>query len=149
MLGFHISLPLPPSLYSIVISQALLVDLKKCINNVHTNQPFPGRREDFPSPAVYDNWQKREVKQLTELMKSMMLMNSNLSLGSETDVGSSNLLSSGRRPYSGDSHARRSSDTSEHRMSVYGSNGSETFEPPSSPVRLNVTQCSKASDDIY
>jgi hypothetical protein len=121
---------------NVVHFQALLVDLKKCINHVHTNQPFPGRREDFPSAAVYDNWQKREVKQLTELMKSMMLMNPNLSLGSETDVGSSNLLASGRRPYSGDNHNRRSSDVSEHRMSMYGSNGLESHEPPSSPVSL-------------
>jgi hypothetical protein len=65
---------------------------------VHTNQPFPGRREDYASQQVYDNWQKREVKQLTELMKSLMLMNPNLSLGagSETDVGNSNLLSGNR-----------------------------------------------------
>ncbi|SAL95680.1 hypothetical protein [Absidia glauca] len=77
---------------------ALLLDLKKCINNVHTNQPFPGRREDYASQQVYDNWQKRELKQLTELMKSLMLMNPNLSLGagSETDVGKSNLLSGNR-----------------------------------------------------
>lgn len=74
------------------------MDLKKCINNVHTNQPFPGRREDYASQQVYDNWQKREVKQLTELMKSLMLMNPKLSIGagSETDVGKSNLLSSNR-----------------------------------------------------
>ncbi|GAB5586840.1 hypothetical protein Unana1_01740 [Umbelopsis nana] len=117
-------------LQPICTESALLVDLKKCINNVHTNQPFPGRREDFPSPAVYDNWQKREVKQLTELMKSMMLMNPKLSLGSETDVGSSNLLASGHRPYSGDSHNRRGSDTSEHRMSMYGSNGTDSFDAP-------------------
>ncbi|CAO3587279.1 unnamed protein product [Absidia cylindrospora] len=82
---------------------ALLLDLKKCINNVHTNQPFPGRREDYASQQVYDNWQKRELKQLTELMKSLMLMNPNLSLGagSETDVGKSNLLSGNRSSTSG------------------------------------------------
>jgi hypothetical protein len=115
------------------------LDLKKCINNVHMNQPFPGRREDFPSTAVYDNWQKREVQQLTELMKSMMLMNPNLSLGSETDVGSSNLLASGRRPYSTtDSHARRSSDTSDHRLSLYGGNNGEVLDAPSSPVSSNL-----------
>ncbi|KAG2181874.1 hypothetical protein INT44_008690 [Umbelopsis vinacea] len=128
-------------LQPICTESALLVDLKKCINNVHTNQPFPGRREDFPSSSVWDNWQKREVKQLTELMKSMMLMNPNLSLGSETDVGSSNLLASGRRPYSGDAHHRRSSDVSEHRMSMYGSNGLDTHEPPTSP-RPDVPQSS-------
>ncbi|CAO3646459.1 unnamed protein product [Cunninghamella echinulata] len=77
---------------------AFLLDLKKCINNVHTNQPFPGRREDYASQQVYDNWQKRELKQLTELMKSLMLMNPKLSIGagSEMDVGKSNLLSGNR-----------------------------------------------------
>ncbi|CDS04773.1 hypothetical protein LRAMOSA07303 [Lichtheimia ramosa] len=74
---------------------ALLVDLKKCINNVHTNQSFPGRREDFPDQQAYENWQRREVKQLTELMNTLMLMKPNLALSStgERDVGSSNMLS--------------------------------------------------------
>lgn len=72
-----------------------MVDLKKCINNVHTNQPFPGRREDFPDQQAYENWQRREVKQLTELMNTLMLMKPNLALSStgERDVGSSNMLS--------------------------------------------------------
>lgn len=72
-------------------------------------------------------------------------MNPNLSLGSETDVGSSNLLASGRRPYSGDTHHRRSSDVSEHRMSMYGSNGLDGHEPPTSPVSPNDTNL---SDDL-
>jgi len=61
---------------------------------VHTNQSFPGKKEDFPSVQAYENWQKKEVKQLTELMKSLMLMNPNLSIAtsSEQDVGSTNLL---------------------------------------------------------
>ncbi|CAO3590690.1 unnamed protein product [Absidia cylindrospora] len=94
----------------ICTESAFLLDLKKCINNVHTNQPFPGRREDYASQQVYDNWQKREVKQLTELMKSLMLMNPNLSLGagSETDVGNSNLLSGNRSSISSvDGEARQ------------------------------------------
>jgi hypothetical protein len=68
--------------------------LKKCINNVHTNQSFPGKKEDFPTIQAYENWQKREVKQMTELMKSMMLVNPNLSIAtsSEVDVGTGNLL---------------------------------------------------------
>ena len=72
------------------------MDLKKCINNVHTNHSFPGRREDFPSQTAYENWQRREVKQLTELMNTIMLMKPNLALNaaSETDMGMSNLLAS-------------------------------------------------------
>ncbi|KAF1804198.1 hypothetical protein V8B55DRAFT_1512014 [Mucor lusitanicus] len=81
-------------LASVCTESALLHDFKKCINNVHTNQPFPGKREDFPSSQAYENWQKKEVKQLTELMKTLMLMNPNLSIAtsSEQDVGNTNLL---------------------------------------------------------
>ncbi|OAD78410.1 hypothetical protein PHYBLDRAFT_69648 [Phycomyces blakesleeanus NRRL 1555(-)] len=101
-------------LQPICTESALLLDLKKCINNVHTNQPFPGRREDFPSQQMYDNWQKRELKQLTELMKTLMLMNPKLSLGagSETDVGSSNLLAKGPT-------RRQGSLTDTNRSSIY------------------------------
>ncbi|KAI7868232.1 hypothetical protein BDF14DRAFT_1881026 [Spinellus fusiger] len=97
----------------ICTESALLLDLKKCINNVHTNQPYPGRREDFSGQQIYDNWQKRELKQLTELMKTLMLMNPKLSLGagSETDVGSSNLLAKGG--------IRRQTSNSDNRNSIY------------------------------
>ncbi|KAI7901688.1 uncharacterized protein BX663DRAFT_487397 [Cokeromyces recurvatus] len=73
---------------------ALLHDLKKCINNVHTNQSFPGKKEDFLNTQAYENWQKKEVKQLTELINTLMLMYPNLSLSasSEVDVGNTNLL---------------------------------------------------------
>ncbi|KAI8973443.1 hypothetical protein BDF20DRAFT_960679 [Mycotypha africana] len=59
---------------------ALIYDLKKCINNVHKNEAFPGRKEDFASSLAYEQWQKKEVKQLTELLNSLMLMNPNLRL---------------------------------------------------------------------
>ncbi|KAF7726334.1 hypothetical protein EC973_008914 [Apophysomyces ossiformis] len=128
-------------LQSICTESALLMDLKQCINNVHTNQPFPGRREDFADAHTYDNWQKREVKQLTELMKTLMLMNPNLALNSssEMDVGSSNLLSGMRSPSEG------------KRGSVYGdlhdasglSQGPFTFIPndPRSFFRLLMNMC--------
>lgn len=66
----------------------LLVDLKKCINNIHMNQSFPGRREDFPTQQAYENWQRREIKQLTELMNTLMLMKPDLALSSanQSDV---------------------------------------------------------------
>jgi hypothetical protein len=72
--------------------------LKKVINSVHTNQPYPGRKEDFATQLGYDNWKTRELKQLQELMKSIMLLNPNLSIAAtgEQDVGSSNLLSGNR-----------------------------------------------------
>ncbi|KAI9023757.1 hypothetical protein CLU79DRAFT_803967 [Phycomyces nitens] len=91
-------------LHAICTESALLIDMKKYISNVHTGQSFPGKREDFPDKQVFDNWQMREIKQLTELMKSMMLLNPTLAISanSETDVGSSNLLSSLRNnAYSG------------------------------------------------
>jgi hypothetical protein len=55
-----------------------LHDLKKCINDVHTNQSLT--KQDFSTVQAYENWQKREVKQLTELMNSLMLMNPKLSI---------------------------------------------------------------------
>jgi hypothetical protein len=86
-----------------------LIDLKKCINAVHTNQSFPGRREDFSSQLGYDNWQKREVKQLQELMKTTMLLNPNLSIANSGEQEfSSSLLSS-----------RRGSDNNSNRRSSY------------------------------
>lgn len=99
----------------IYICKAILVDLKRCINNVLTNQPFPGRREDFPTQQAYENWQRREKQQLTELMNTLMLMKPNLALNptSETDVGFSNLLA-------GESLSRS-------RNSIHG-------DEPSSPV---------------
>ncbi|KAI8362653.1 hypothetical protein BD560DRAFT_484076 [Blakeslea trispora] len=75
-------------LSSICTESALLNDFKKCINNVHTNQPFPGRRDDFPTTQAYENWQKKEVKQLQELMKSLMLMNPNLSIATSNETDS-------------------------------------------------------------
>ncbi|KAG0163815.1 hypothetical protein DFQ28_011189 [Apophysomyces sp. BC1034] len=116
-------------LQPICTESAFLLDLKKCINNVHTNQPFPGRREDFPTPQVYDNWQKREVKQLTELMKTLMLMNPNLSLAatSKTDVGSSNLLSGGKQGASGAASPTPSASPS-RQNSVEGGNRSSVSD---------------------
>jgi hypothetical protein len=70
------------------------VDLKECINAVNTNQPFPGRREDFPSQQAYDAWLTREKKYLQGLMTIIVSNPSfSLSMGNEQDVGSTNLLS--------------------------------------------------------
>jgi hypothetical protein len=66
-------------------------DLKKCINNVHTNQPYPARAEDFYNRQSYDAWQKREVKQLSELLKTLTLLDPNLSMGGgEHEYGMAN-----------------------------------------------------------
>ncbi|KAI9486716.1 MAG: hypothetical protein EXX96DRAFT_604807 [Benjaminiella poitrasii] len=93
---------------------ALLHDLKRCVNNVHTNQSFPGKREDFPDAQAYENWQKKEVKQLTELMNSLMLMHPNLSLSasSEVDVGNTNLLARQSKNSSQINPSNSSSNTS-------------------------------------
>ncbi|CAO3598850.1 unnamed protein product [Absidia cylindrospora] len=60
---------------------AFMHDLKKCINNVHTNQPYPARANDFYNRQSYDAWQKREVKQLSELLKTLTLLDPNLVMG--------------------------------------------------------------------
>lgn len=91
------------------------MDLKQCINAVNTNQPFPGRREDFASQQAYDSWLAREKKYLQGLM-TVMVTNSTLTLStnSEQDVGSANLLSG--------NNGRRISDAK--RASVYSNSAS-------------------------
>ncbi|KAG1109149.1 hypothetical protein G6F40_008883 [Rhizopus arrhizus] len=114
-----------------------LMDLKQCINAINTNQPFPGRREDFASQQAYDSWVAREKKYLNGLM-TVMVMNPNLTITnkSEQDVGSTNLLSAGRR-----------SSTESKRASFYGSgNGDDfiyTFIPndPRTYFRLLMNMC--------
>lgn len=90
------------------------MDIKNCINAVNTNQPFPGRREDFASQQAYESWLAREKKYLQGLM-TVMVTNSTLTLStnSEQDVGSANLLSG--------NNGRRISDAK--RTSVYGNSG--------------------------
>lgn len=48
-------------------------DLKQCINKVHIAKPT-----DFPTQQSYDTWQKREIKQLSELLKTLSLLDPNL-----------------------------------------------------------------------
>lgn len=85
--------------------------MKQCINAVNTNQPFPGRREDFSNQQAYESWLAREKKYLQGLMTFMVASSSlTLSANSEQDVGSANLLSG--------NNGRRPSDTK--RNSVYG-----------------------------
>ncbi|KAI8096728.1 uncharacterized protein BX664DRAFT_291795 [Halteromyces radiatus] len=67
-------------LQPICTQSAFMHDLKKCINNVHTNQPYPAKSDDFPNRQTYDAWQKREVKQLSELLKTLTLLDPNLSM---------------------------------------------------------------------
>lgn len=113
------------------------MDLKQCINAINTNQPFPGRREDFASQQAYDSWVAREKKYLNGLM-TVMVMNPNLTITnkSEQDVGSTNLLSAGRRP-----------STESKRASFYGSGNSDdfiyTFIPndPRTYFRLLMNMC--------
>ncbi|KAI9316096.1 hypothetical protein BX666DRAFT_2028321 [Dichotomocladium elegans] len=122
---------------------ALLDDLKNCITNVHTNKPFPGCRKDFLDQHSYENWQRREVKQLTELMNTLMLMKPNLALNAtnQTDVGSSNLLS-------GDSNRARNSIPSAE--SVGGNQPAFTFIPndPRSFFRMLMSMCIDYDTDI-
>ncbi|KAG2232103.1 hypothetical protein INT48_006780 [Thamnidium elegans] len=93
-------------LVPICTESALLNDLKKCINHVHTNS----KKDDFPTLQAYENWQKTELKQLTELMNSMMLMNPNLSIAPSNEIDYTNLLS---RQNSNDSYNSLSSQNSD------------------------------------
>ena len=118
------------------------MDLKQCINAINTNQPFPGRREDFASQQAYDFWVAREKKYLNGLM-TVMVMNPNLTLTnkSEQDVGSTNLLA-----------GRRSSDS--RRSSVYNTSPTDdspyTYIPndPRSYFRLLMNMCMDLDTNI-
>lgn len=118
------------------------MDLKQCINAINTNQPFPGRREDFASQQAYDFWVAREKKYLNGLM-TVMVMNPNLTLTnkSEQDVGSANLLA-----------GRRSSDS--RRSSVYNTSPTDdspyTYIPndPRSYFRLLMNMCMDLDTNI-
>ncbi|KAI8338001.1 hypothetical protein BC941DRAFT_424318 [Chlamydoabsidia padenii] len=73
-------------LQPVCTQSAFMHDLKKCINNVHTNQPYPAKSDDFADRRSYDAWQTREVKQLSELLKTLTLMDPTLSMtGGEMD----------------------------------------------------------------
>ncbi|RCI06748.1 hypothetical protein CU098_013112 [Rhizopus stolonifer] len=65
--------------------RALFHDLKNCINSVHSNQSFLGKREDFRTDEAFDQWQKTEIKQLTEKMNTIIYLNPKLSLPSPTE----------------------------------------------------------------
>ncbi|RUS24529.1 hypothetical protein BC938DRAFT_473438 [Jimgerdemannia flammicorona] len=98
-----------------ILMNALLVDIKKCINNVNTKASFPASPNDFPTPQAYDNWKKREVNQLQGLIKSVMAGNPQISLTStETEVGS---LLSGSRPQSMAMNRMPSDNGSDYRAS--------------------------------
>ncbi|KAI9243823.1 hypothetical protein BDA99DRAFT_529801 [Phascolomyces articulosus] len=130
-------------LQKICTDSAILMDLKKCINNVHTNHSFPGRREDFPSQTAYENWQRREVKQLGELMNTMMLLKPNLALNaaSEMDMGGTNLLAS-----EGGARSRNSlQQTTEH-----DSQNAFAFIPndPRSHFRLLMAMCIDYDNEV-
>ncbi|KAI9334636.1 hypothetical protein BD770DRAFT_416074 [Pilaira anomala] len=107
-------------LQAICTESNFFLDLKQCINAVNTNQPFPGRREDFSNQQAYDSWLAREKKYFQSLM-TIMVTNSSLTLpmNSEQDFGSGNLLSG--------SNGRRANDSK--RSSVY-SNPTSTDDSP-------------------
>lgn len=60
-------------------------DLKQCINNIDR----PSKANEFPNQHSYDAWQKREMKQLTELLKTLTLLDPTLSTaGDDMDARS-------------------------------------------------------------
>lgn len=63
-----------------------MVDLKKCLYHIQTGQPFPGRREDYPNQQAYERWKTREVQQLSELIKTLMLLNPGLNQEETADA---------------------------------------------------------------
>ncbi|KAI8367396.1 hypothetical protein EDC96DRAFT_461821 [Choanephora cucurbitarum] len=127
-------------LHSICTESNFFLDMKQLINAVNTNQPFPGRREDFASQQAYETWAGRERKYLNGLMTIMVNSPAALNIGSEQDVGSTNLLSSG-------GFGKRSNEMK--RVSVYtnttnyNDDNPYTFIPndPRSYFRLLMNMC--------
>ncbi|CAO0801326.1 unnamed protein product [Mucor circinelloides] len=146
-------------LKAICTESNFFLDLKQCINAVNTNQPFPGRREDFASQQAYDTWVTREKKYLQGLMTIMVTSPTfSLNISNEQDVGSANLLSGGGSGTgsagSGPNNVgRRPSDSK--RSSVYGHLSSTDDSPytyipndPRSYFRLLMNMCMDLDTNI-
>lgn len=91
-------------------------DLKKCINNVHTNQPFPGKSDDFGDRLAYEAWQKKEIKQLSELLKTLTLLDPNLSMNNDQE---SSILNGSRASYAQDSKVNYNNNNNESHNITY------------------------------
>lgn len=116
------------------------MDLKQCINAVNTNQPFPGRREDFANQQAYDAWLTREKKYLQGLMTIMVTSPTfSLNISNEQDVGSTNLLSGGNV-------GRRPSDSK--RNSTYG-NSTATDDVSSDILLITPSSNNFSIESLY
>ncbi|KAL4063041.1 hypothetical protein V8B97DRAFT_2087962 [Scleroderma yunnanense] len=127
----------------ICTEKAALIDLKTCLKNINAGSPFPGRREDFPSDAAWNQWRTLETSHLSQLMVAMVSLNPELTKSMPPDGGGpayprSNSAYSVTRTDSPASSARHTSAASiSSRRSIYGGLGAGDGVPESVSEVLN------------
>ncbi|KAG9095248.1 hypothetical protein FRC06_009982 [Ceratobasidium sp. 370] len=80
--------------------KAAIVDLKTCLKNITVGMPFPGRREDFPSDAAFQQWRTTENSQLSQLMVAMIRHNPALAKFTPSDISATAIPNPSARPES-------------------------------------------------
>ncbi|KAI9266940.1 hypothetical protein BY458DRAFT_437538 [Sporodiniella umbellata] len=58
---------------------AFFYDLKNCIHSINSHHSLFDKRDHFLTKEAYEHWQQTEIKQLTEKMNSIILLNPKLS----------------------------------------------------------------------
>ncbi|KAF8603980.1 hypothetical protein BDV93DRAFT_522773 [Ceratobasidium sp. AG-I] len=84
----------------ICTDKAAIVDLKTCLKNIAVGMPFPGRREDFQSDAVFQQWRTTENSQLSQLMVAMIRHNPALAKFTPSDISATAISNATGRPES-------------------------------------------------
>ncbi len=63
-----------------------MTDLKRCVQNINLQQPWPGRKEDFASDEAYQKWRTQELSSLSQIMMEMCTNNPELLKSTSSDV---------------------------------------------------------------
>jgi hypothetical protein len=53
------------------LSQAAMIDLKRCVRNINLQAAWPARRDDFDSEEAYQTWRAQELQNLSSIMAQM------------------------------------------------------------------------------
>ncbi|WFD02011.1 hypothetical protein MOBT1_000694 [Malassezia obtusa] len=96
-----------------------MIDLKRCVYQIHSQQPWPGAPDDFESVEQYKTWRSSELHTLSQMMLTMCQAKPDL-LSTPTTGDSS---AAGRLP-------RTSSDFGAPDLGELDEDGEMTFVPP-------------------
>ena len=66
-----------------------IVDLKRCIYQIHAQTPWPGCPDDFLTPDAYRQWRSQELTQLSQLVAELCQARPDLLTASSTSDSSS------------------------------------------------------------